>query len=169
MLLVANQIQLYTSVNDLSKSHGFKFTNVQDSFYPIGIHISICHKRGKIIMPLNNLSFLPGKVTCLSQNKDPLETYDRKLSDVVFCLQEYKRGGGVGVQKNNFSCNSQLFNITVPVPVPAKALTYALEYHRLLSVGFLSQRCPARFQYNSGKAISKHFCIAASRIELAIS
>ena len=46
-------------------------------------------------MPLNNLSFLPGKVTCLSQNKDPLETYDRKLSDVVFCLQEYKRGGGV--------------------------------------------------------------------------
>ena len=38
-------------------------------------------------MPLNNLSFLPGKVTCLSQNKDPLETYDRKLSDVVFCLE----------------------------------------------------------------------------------
>ena len=102
MLLVANQIQLYTSVNDLSKSHGFKFTNVQDSFYPIGIHISICHKRGKIIMPLNNLSFLPGKVTCLSQNKDPLETYDRKLSDVVFCLQEYKRGGGLGCRRTTF-------------------------------------------------------------------
>ena len=52
-------------------------------------------------MPLNNLSFLPGKVTCLSQNKDPLETYDRKLSDVVFCLQEYKRGGG-GCRRTTF-------------------------------------------------------------------
>ena len=32
-----------------------------------------------------------------------------------------------------------------------------------------SQRCPAGFQYNSCKDISKHFCIAASRIELTIS